>query len=258
VWIVAALAISGWGIAGTIIIHAITSWSETAGKSDSQPEGRAREPSIIELHPAEERHRAAERSFWERQIRVAKGLNWITLFAGIVAVGGLVALYRSITDAEDATIRANRAWLMADHVSIIPGTNAERMKTIQAWFEITNIGKEPASDVRTYIKPFWLTPVKNGNSIDMDMQKYNANDTCEYTSKQGSLGVVWPRPIPVGEQGPIVVADPGFENGSMYYGFQGCVSYYTFSTLHYTRFCEVLVANGSWSLCQGQGQQWAN
>jgi hypothetical protein len=73
---------------------------------------------------------AAERSFWERQIRVAKGLNWITLFAGIVAVGGLVALYRSITDAEDATIRANRAWLMADHVSIIPGTNAQKMKTI--------------------------------------------------------------------------------------------------------------------------------
>ena len=59
-------------------------------------------------------------------------------------------------------------------------------------------------------------------------------------------------------QGPIVVADPGFDNGSKYYGFQGCVSYYTFFTPHYTQFCEVLLPNGSWGLCQGQGQQWAN
>lgn len=194
-WLVTALAISGWGIAGTIIIHAITSSSENRRDIDAP----------------EDRHRAAERSFWERQIRVSKWLNGITLFAGAVAVGGLFALYWSITDAEDATVRANRAWIMADHVSAIPGMNAEKMKTIQAWFEITNIGKEPASDVRTFIRPFWLTPIKNDNSINMDIQQYSVNDTCEYTSKQGSLGVVWPRPIPVRDQSwlPIPVLTMG-------------------------------------------------
>jgi hypothetical protein len=59
----------------------------------------------------EQKHRAAERRFWERQITIAKWLNGISAGAAAVALIGLLFLYRSIVGADDATVRANRAWL---------------------------------------------------------------------------------------------------------------------------------------------------
>src|SRR5208283_3367 len=52
----------------------------------------------------EEHHRAAERSRWERQIRVARWLNGITAGAAIVGLMGLFFVYLGIVHADRATI----------------------------------------------------------------------------------------------------------------------------------------------------------
>lgn len=273
-WLLAALAISGWGIAGAIVVHAITSWSderrgirqypehnnETTHEGDSpahdqQPAGIVLKPPITKPNSDEQRHRGEERRFWERQIRVSKGLNWITLAAAVVAAGGLLALYRSIVDAEDATVRANRAWLLADGPNAPTGKSPAGTVVIEEFVNITNVGREPASDVRNYLRTFWLTPVthtKEDGTIGVDMRKqsYQLNDTCDYTSDGPQMGTIFPRPAPYVANGDREQVKSGL------FGFQGCVSYTTFGTRHYTRFCFILANN--WSVCEGEGQEWAN
>jgi hypothetical protein len=105
----------------------------------------------------EQQHRIDERAFWERQIRVAKWLNAITACAALVGGLGLIAVYWQISDSEDATVRANRAWLLVDSPDFIMGKIGE-VNSITPLLKIVNIGKEPASSVKNFIRPFWLTP----------------------------------------------------------------------------------------------------
>ena len=74
--------------------------------------------SIREIHRSEERHQAAERDAWARQIRAAHGLNWITAIGAIVGIFGLVFVgfnlviaKQAADDAHSALVAANRAWV---------------------------------------------------------------------------------------------------------------------------------------------------
>lgn len=283
-----AFLILGWGLLGAIITHAITSGNQTGdvGKRPKQhddPAENADEPTdsnnpqwagfkrlVAKMHSEESRHNSKERRFWKRQVRISYWLNWITFFAGVVAWIGLGFLYKSIVDAENATAFANRAWLLVDGPTALIG-NSGTVETIEEQINITNIGKEPAADVRNYLRPFWLIPVthprlEGGTDIDMREQVYKTNDTCDYVDSGGDMGTLWPRVAPyvANEAGPKRV-DPGFDGGTVFYGFQACVRYTTFSEPHYTRVCYVFTPKvitqkntWIWSLCQGKGQQWAN
>jgi hypothetical protein len=61
----------------------------------------------INFGPGEDEHRAAEKRFWERRLRLSKWLNRITAGAAIIALGGLFFVQRSIEHANQGTVDAN-------------------------------------------------------------------------------------------------------------------------------------------------------
>jgi hypothetical protein len=217
----------------------------------------------------EQQTRIDERAFWDRHIRVAKWLNAITACAAVVGGLGLLAVYRQISESEDATVRANRAWLLVDSPSVIAGKSGE-VETLAPLLNITNIGKEPASMVRSLIRPFWITPTRNadevGNiAIDARNMVFVKNDTCDLVANAGGVGTIWPRNAPVTVSETNGAAHKGFANGSEFYGLQACVSYMTFGQLRHTRICVYYAQmireqpnSWAWSYCQGEGQQWAD
>jgi len=57
---------------------------------------------------AEEHHRAAERRYWRRQVRVGKWLNAITAIAALAGIIGLVFVYRGLIATRKAADAATR------------------------------------------------------------------------------------------------------------------------------------------------------
>jgi len=100
----------------------------------------------------------------EKQLRVAKILNWVTVGAAIVALGGLVFLGRSLNiasdankTARDALVASSRAWLTAT-VTLdepphphSPGPsltfNKDGTASLNAFVVLKNIGHSPASGI---------------------------------------------------------------------------------------------------------------
>jgi hypothetical protein len=119
----------------------------------------------------EEQHKIAERSFWKRQSRSAKYLNIITLVAALVGLMSLYFIRQQLIDAKEATIRANRAWLLLDEPLIFAGESPSGIETIDPTINIYNIGKKPASDVKFYTYQFWVTTIPPGVKGD-----YSIND----------------------------------------------------------------------------------
>lgn len=227
--------------------------------------------SLAAQNYAEEKeHRTKENIFWDRQIRITKWLNWITAFAGIVAVGGLAALYKSIGDAEFATVRANRAWLVVTNPSA-QLRNDGGVEEIAPFLQIINVGNEPAMDLSIYIRSFWIAPgyiLDRSGSRRFDAEKFTFvdNDTCGDTDRGIKVDVLWHKDVPTIVNANFERTKPGFDSGTDIYVVQACVYYKTFRTIHYTRVCyfDAVETPGQqaktqkWSRCQGEGQQWAN
>jgi hypothetical protein len=148
------------------------------------------------LYTEDARHALAERSFWNRQIIVATWLNIITGIAACVGIATLVLVREQVIDAKEATIRANRAWLLLDDPSYTISKSPSGVETIDPMIAIHNIGKEPATDVRLYTNPF-LVPISTHQdevgrmSVDMRTVPFPRNNTCLLVHSQTSLGVVW-------------------------------------------------------------------
>jgi hypothetical protein len=96
----------------------------TAGEHD-QPEAgilhaeqAAIHTTLREISAREENHQAGERGFWERQIRAAHRLNWITGVGAAVGVLGLFFVFGSfvlaIRASHDAETAAKAAGRQAD------------------------------------------------------------------------------------------------------------------------------------------------
>jgi hypothetical protein len=87
----------------------------TTSKSDQspaemQPSARSADiPAAAEPPTAEEHHRAAERHYWKRQIRVGRWYNGITLLAALVGIIGLFFVYRGLVATRRAADAANEA-----------------------------------------------------------------------------------------------------------------------------------------------------
>ncbi len=205
-------------------------------------------PDSIDPEAEEAKHRAAERRFWERQIRLAKWLNWITGAGAAAGIAGLVILYFTLKAADDATVEANRAWIKPFAPEIGWDQNSSRLPGIfSVAFPYINNGKSPAFEIREYHEPFKVS-VKSGE-IPYTVKNVPPNTTCEKTNNDlaGQAGVSWPL-IPdftgryIFGRSSITIGDD-FSNGQNLFGLQGCYKYRTFKQIRYSRYCYILVPN---------------
>jgi hypothetical protein len=111
-------------------------------------------------------HRATERRFWDRQIRVAKCLNWITFLSALVALFGLGFVYLGLIEtkragdiARETLIASNRAWL-APVDAIIDG-QIQKDQPINTAIVFENTGKGPALDVYNVAVGGFTLPVSD-------------------------------------------------------------------------------------------------
>src|SRR5688500_16815367 len=68
---------------------------------DPQQETGSINPPMTQQHSDNQSWDNKQKGFWERQITLAKFLNWITAGAAIVALGGLIILYKQIEIARE-------------------------------------------------------------------------------------------------------------------------------------------------------------
>jgi hypothetical protein len=61
--------------------------------------------SVAQYQPTseEEQHRAAERDYWKRQLRLAKWMNWVTGVASVAGIIGLAFIYGTLKATQDQT-----------------------------------------------------------------------------------------------------------------------------------------------------------
>lgn len=57
----------------------------------------------------EQKWRDEQKDFWERQLSLARELNWITLFAGVIGFGGLIILYFTLKATQEAVDAAKES-----------------------------------------------------------------------------------------------------------------------------------------------------
>jgi hypothetical protein len=118
----------------------------------------------VQPHAQEEQHRAAERSYWRRELHIMGWLNWIT---AIAVVGGIVSLIYIKQTLDATSIAANaariqaevamrqvelseRPWITAD------ATLSQPLNSRGGWVKLDvslkNVGRSVAWDVRIRVK----------------------------------------------------------------------------------------------------------
>jgi hypothetical protein len=156
------------------------------------------DPELLQV----EHHQTAERDFWTRQLRAARGLNWIT---GIAAVTGIIGLFfialslrvtknaaddgaiaaNAARDQAAATVEANRPWIKptitAKYIDI--GENAIQVTVL---IDNKNIGKSPAEDLLVSIK---IVPTDLFESLSMQREICD-RATTEYSTTINTIGAV--------------------------------------------------------------------
>ncbi|MDR3537202.1 MAG: hypothetical protein P4L71_11945 [Acetobacteraceae bacterium] len=191
--------------------------------------------------PADEQeHRTYERLFWAQQIRVAKWLNGITLGSAIVALLGLIALYLSISDADDATVQANRAWLAPGFLTL---NEPVESGAIVVRLHVQDTGHQPAIGMRSRIKYYTADYIPEGLG---GLEAYNAikdlNATCVGLDPDRDQGpVVYPGDTKVwiinednDSEAKARAQDVAARRKTLV--VEGCIAYLTFGQRHTSAF----------------------
>ena len=111
--------------------------------NEAQIKGAAINPASIEPPTTrDEQDQTKEELFRDRQIEIAKGLNYITLGAAAVAIFGLFFVNRSIQHADRGNIDANRGWIAIDGVAATGEIGGDKNIDLQIYF--LNVGRSPA------------------------------------------------------------------------------------------------------------------
>jgi hypothetical protein len=227
-------------------------------------------PSIAQQDTDENRHRAAERRVWKRQIRIAKWLNIITGAAALVGLVGLGFVYLSIIHADQGTIDANRAWLAPTGIwhnrqeAYIAGQPVSYMLLFR------NIGKSPALRLNWKIENGYVTVT--GQKLDVSKTTFSQEDMCLGMNASDESGVVWPDatqptytagdgfPLPALPvqsddlgSGPKIKVTQGMIDGTEAFYIRGCVAYATMTIIGKSSFCFYLNPYKSMSPTPGGG-----
>ncbi len=197
-----------------------------------------------------EEHYAAERRFWERQIRVAIWLNAITAGAAVVGLIGLIFVYISIVHADESTIDANRAWIAPRTQAL--SKNPTVGQPFQVNVEYDNIGHSPATDVRISIIN---DEIDAPSDRDMTSLPRDTENICEKYPPNIDLGTLYQTASAVSGGNTSfgflqtnstvgygnIVANADNTSGRKFYRLRACISYITYKKTHTTRFCALFI-----------------
>jgi hypothetical protein len=133
------------------------------------------ETALREKAARQQQHQTNEQIFWTRQIRAARGLNWVTLVGALVGIAGLYFIWASlnvaVTAAKDSRIAADAARDQAaaaiagqrPWVTVIPKIEGDFefvrdqdrnvIARVPLYFDMRNIGRTPAIAARVVAKP---------------------------------------------------------------------------------------------------------
>ena len=208
------------------------------------------EPPIVE--PADEkRHRAAERYYWKRQLRLNHWLNWITGGAAFVALFGLVILFGQmlVMRGQLAEMQAEqRPWIA---VSGIWHSRAEPLKIgapFQYMIEFANVGVSPAQEISWTVKPRFIALRERS----VDASQISGENICAAPLTQRLGDVIFPERersiyqpsigyIPPAFIGVPVTVTPGMIAGDTMLIVQGCIKYGTTGgEVGQTQFCYLI------------------
>jgi len=212
--------------------------SDVSNAQDLSPETPSRKPPS-----SNEEHRAAERRFWDRQIVIASWLNIITAVGAIVALVGIIFLIKNIIDAENATMRANRAWIAPRGAYLDARHSSNQAKVFTIEYE--NVGREPATDIffSQYADYFDGPALIDKVTYSLPIKKV---DTCSVAGR--SIAPAYPLNGSGSKEEVIVFMDSKeflndfnlFLSGKKTFYIEGCFRYKTFRLEHRSIFCYYL------------------
>lgn len=192
----------------------------------------------------DEEHRAKERAFWERQLRIAEGLNRITFGAAAVGVVGLVvffcqlaAMQQANRDAQKSFIDGNRGWISP----FAAQPTIDRVSVMGFSITFSNVGKSPAQYLNWSTKTDTILPPPG---LDWSKSSMSRNSTCDgllpdhtkggviYPSVPGQ--VPWTRQV---ASDPPIALDNDIKSGKRLTFVEGCVAYETMGIVGRSGFC---------------------
>jgi hypothetical protein len=99
----------------------------------------------------ENQHRTDEKSYWKRQLRIAKWLNWITGAAAVVGLLGLVFLYKELGEMQTANKQTKIALHISERAYINIGGPIFDFDKGVVGLPINNAGRIPSGEVETVV-----------------------------------------------------------------------------------------------------------
>jgi hypothetical protein len=207
-------------------------------------------------------HRQLEREYWKKQIILMHVANWATAIATCVGILGFFLLVLQLNASREALIESQRAWIAPESpgFSPFPKTFGE---VIQAIVNYSNIGNEPARNVRGYARMFWVRSVGPHHQL-----KIPHNDTCSTADKRSPAGTVWPdhdtkntlSAEPEINQKRLTV-DADYLMGKRVLFLQTCFAYETFGSMRHSAACWAFfptISPDSGGVLTPIGGQWKN
>jgi hypothetical protein len=125
-------------------------------------------------HRLQRQKDAEERAFWQRQIRIAKALNWVTGVGAILSLLTMGILGFTLLDSRKATEEADRAWLapIDEVMDAFPKIGEGWSATVH----IRNVGKEPALNFSYELNT--KTASGSPENVESGETQLQSNDMC--------------------------------------------------------------------------------
>ena len=192
----------------------------------------------------EQQRDIAERSYWQRQIGVAKWSNILTAIGSVIGLIGLLFVGLTLKEARESTVWANRAWIGLTGIERDKQTPSEDVGRVDPGAELPiriyydNVGKGPTLKVTAYFTPKIVAPV-NGvaiggiNSSCVEGSGGNSSPRIVFQNSGKANWFLWSIPAKYITRDVIT--------GGKDLIMQGCITYVTMNEAHQTRFCYVVL-----------------
>ena len=134
---------------------------EQAGGNDQkvparqQREGANVNSAIAHPSPNDDQWREEQKRYWERQIRISKWLNWITIGGGIIALGALGAVYGQLQTMKTSLHTTERAWVTIKAAQAKPPIATGGIPEIAIELRLCRLVICPSISTGTMRSPSW-------------------------------------------------------------------------------------------------------